>query len=381
MPAPQQQPGNSSDNSLDFLWMIVLIVGGLALTWYFGQRYIVAAVLSVRFYEIVFIEFILRGYAAVASLLHLPLPNTDNLTGIVNIINNPPATMPLEQLQTISNAVGQYYMIPAAILIMVMAAFTYFANVTEKFKHVYSMETLRRAENKIWPQITPVMKLDLVKQDLDEGSWATSQTPRLFANKYNLLFETKTDRELQVTLNEGAAYRIFAMQVGQFWRDIESFPMHIQALYAIFLARANHDREAADKLLDQIAVSATTDKLDFKGVKELVAKHRTSKPALYAERRHAYLLTVMMTLLELARTDGVLATAEFLWLKPIDRSLWYVLNSVGRQTAFPEVAGAYAHWLAEKKFDRPLRVPMVDEAVKAMSAAIKEVKYEPEDES
>ncbi len=382
MPAPQQQSGGggSPDNSLDFLWMIVLIVGGIALTWYFGQRYIISAVLAVRYYEIALIEFVLRGYGFLAGFLHLPIPNTDDLVSALTTINSKPAKMPLQELTDISNNVGRYYMIPVSLIIMVYAAITYFANITEKFKHIYSMESLRKSENRIWPQITPVMKVDLVKKDLDEGGWATSLTPRLFAKKHNLIIENREGRDLNVVLNEGAAHRVFALQIGQFWRDIESFPMHVQALYGIFLARANHDRGDADKLLDQIAASATSNKLDFTGVKELVAKQKNSKPARYIEKKHAYLLTGMATLLELARTDGVLATAEFLWLKPIDRPLWYVLNSVGRQTAFPEVAGVYSHWLAEKKLDRPLRVPMVDEAVKALGLAIKEIKYEPEDE-
>lgn len=381
MPASQQQSGGSSpDNSLDFLWMIVLLVGGLALTWYFAQSYIVTAVLAVRFYEISLIEFVLRGYGYLASLLHLPIPNTDNLVSALTTINSQPTKMSLTDLTTLSNNVGRYYMIPVAMICMLLAVITYFANITERFKHVYSMDTLRKAENKIWPQITPIMKVDLVKKDLDDGPWSSSMTPRLFSKKYDLIIENRQGKELNVTLNEGAAYRIFSMQVGQFWRDIEMFPMHIQAMYAIFLARANQDRKKADDLINQIANSATSDKLDFSGVKELVAKHKTSKSAKYAQNKHAYLLTVMATLLELARTDGVLATAEFLWLKPIDRPLWYMLNSVGRQTAFPEIAGVYAHWLAEKKVDRPLKVPMVEEAVRALDAAIKEVKYEPEDE-
>ena len=84
----------------------------------------------------------------------------------------------------------------------------------------------------------------------------------------------------------------------------------------------------------------------------------------------------MASMLELARTDGVLASAEFLWLKPLDRKLWYMLNSVGRQTAVPEIAGAFAHWTAEKKTKRALRVPMVDEAAKSLEVAMKEIIYE-----
>lgn len=382
MPASQQPQGGGGgpDNSLDFLWMIVLIVGGLALTWYFAHQYIVSGVLAVRTYEVAFIEYIMRGYGVIASYLHLPTPNMDNLMGVMDTINSPPNDMTLQQLADLSTQVGRYYMIPVAIIIMIFAMITFFGNVAERFKHVYSMETLRKSENRIWPQVTPVMKVDLVKKDLDQGPWASSLTPMLFAKKYKLLIENRENKQITVKLNEGAAYRLFSLQVGQFWRDIESFPVHVQALYAIFLARANQDRANADKLLNQIAKSATSEKLDFSGVKELVAKHKNSKYAQYAQQKHAYLLTVMATLLDIGRTDGVLATAEFLWLKPIDRPLWYMLNSVGRQTSFPEVAGAYAHWLAEKKLDRPLKVPMIDEAVKALDVAIQEIIYEPDEQ-
>lgn len=378
--APQQQQGGQ-DNSLDFFWMIVLIVAAFALSWYFGRTYIVAGVLNVRFYEIYAIEYVLKAYSYVASFFHLPLPQMSSLSADLAIINSKPTNMSLNSLVQLSNDVGGYFTIPFSLIILGLALITYFANVAEKFKHIYNMDTLRKSEYHTWPQVTPVMKVNLVDKDLDEGPWSSSLTPMLFAKKHNLLIEHKeSGAAVTVTLNDGAAFRVFALQVGQFWRDIESLPLHIQALYAIFLCRANQNRKEADNLLIQISKSASSPKLDFNGVKELVKKQKNSKYAKLAEKRHAYVLTVMATLLEIARTDGVLATAEFLWLKPIDRPLWYMLNSVGRQTAFPEVSGAYAHWLAERKVGRALRVPMVDEAVKALELSIKEMIYEPEDE-
>ncbi len=379
MPPSQQSQQGGSDNSLDFLWMIVIIVGGFTLLWYFGRSYIVNAVLDLRYYEIILINYALRGYAFMAYYLHLPSLPTQKLMDALKITTSKPPNMTLNQLVAVSTDVGRYLMVPIAIIIGVLSVFTYFANVTEKFKTVYSMLSLRKSEYRIWPQVTPVMKVDLVKKDLDEGPWASSLTPMLFAKKHKLLIEKKENGRITVDLDEGSTYRVLALQVGQFWRNIETFPPHVQALYAIFLARANHDRANADKLLLQIATSASANKLNFKGVKEIVAKHKDSKFAKFAERKHAYLLTLMATLLESARTDGVLATAEFLWLKPIDRPLWYMLNGVGRQTAFPEVSGAFAHWVAEKKIDRALKVPMVEEAVKALNLAIKEIMYEPEE--
>lgn len=73
-----------------------------------------------------------------------------------------------------------------------------------------------------------------------------------------------------------------------------------------------------------------------------------------------------------------MAAAEFLWLKPVDRPLWFMLNNVGRRTAFTEVAGPMAHWLAEKVIGRKLIVPMVNQATTALVAALEEVVYNPD---
>lgn len=379
MPPAQQQQGSSSDNSMDFLWLIVLIVGGIVLLWYFGHNQISAVVLKLRLYEIYFIEYVLSGYSKIAELIHLPIPNTDNLLTTLSYINSNPDEVKLGQLVAVSNAVGWYLSFPIILIILVLAVITYFTNIASRFRHIYSMDTLKRSEHRIWPQVSPVMKVDLVKKDLDEGAWGMSLTPMLFAKKHKLLIEHRENGKVTVSLNEGAAYRVLSLQLGQFWRDIETLPIHIQALFAIFMCRANQDRENSDKLLNQIS-TGSGEKLDFSDVKALVAKHKNSKLAKFAINKHAYVLSVMATLLELARTDGVLATAEFLWLKPIDRPMWYMLNSVGRQTAFPEIGGAYAHWIAEKKSDRALRVPMVDQAVKALNLALSEMIYEPEEE-
>ena len=113
---------------------------------------------------------------------------------------------------------------------------------------------------------------------------------------------------------------------------------------------------------------------------KLLKKHKDAKLIKKLESRHAYVSTVMAALLELARTDGVLATADFLWLKTIDRQLWYILNNVGRRAAYPEVAGAIAHWRIESRMQRKLITPMIEEAVKALKLAIAEIIYPQDDD-
>jgi intracellular multiplication protein IcmP len=109
-------------------------------------------------------------------------------------------------------------------------------------------------------------------------------------------------------------------------------------------------------------------------------KHESSKLVQEVLSKHAYVLTMMAAMLLLARTDGVQASADFLWLKPIDRRLWYMLNTVGRQTPFVEVAGPFAHWVAEREIGRKLLIPMVEEATNALEGSLKEIIYQSETE-
>jgi intracellular multiplication protein IcmP len=120
-------------------------------------------------------------------------------------------------------------------------------------------------------------------------------------------------------------------------------------------------------------------KLDFSGADELCKKHHDTKLIQQIVNAHAYLLPVMAEMLEAARSDGVQASADFLWLKPVDRRLWYMLNTVGRQTPFVEVAGPFAHWVAEKEMGKRLLVPMVEEATNALEIALKDIIYKPDE--
>ena len=73
----------------------------------------------------------------------------------------------------------------------------------------------------------------------------------------------------------------------------------------------------------------------------LIADPKGLAEARAVTARHAYATTAMMTLLNTARLHaGVLAPAQFAWLKLVDRSLWYALHSLGYET---EGFGRYLH--------------------------------------
>ena len=184
-----------------------------------------------------------------------------------------------------------------------------------------------------------------------------------------------------VSLLRPEAYQVFALQLGPFWPGVDHINIHTKALCAVFAARANRDTQTAFKLLQHIAGSGITGQLDFTGTQELYDKHKGSKIFTRVIERHAYTLTVLSLLIIAAREDGVLALADFLWLKLVDRRMWFMMNTVGRQTPPAEVAGPFAHWNAERLLGRKISTPMVEEAVNALEAALKDVLYIPDEEA
>jgi intracellular multiplication protein IcmP len=366
-----QQPQQQTDNSLAAFWIVVLLFIVLGIIWYFFKAPIIGFLFSIKSYEIAFLSLF-----------------TDSLQNVQNYINNAPKNnVTVENIIQVSAAIGTYLRYPVVVILVIMGLMMLVRSNSFRFSSTYSMKKLRDKEVKNWPQIAPVIPLDLVAQDIDQGPWAMATPPMQFAKQHDLIKQEQNAAEdtfsrgkIVANLKRGPAQRIFAMQLGKMWRGPEYLSTPVKALFAIFAAKANGDDKIARKLLRQIAQSTNSNdgKLNFQGIDAVLKKYKDSPNVQYVTQRHAYVLTVMASMLKLARRDGVLASAEFLWLKPVNRPLWYMLNAVGRQTAPCEIAGVFAHWLAEIEIQRKLYVPMVEEAVVGLSQALKEIIYKPD---
>lgn len=375
--AGQQQQGQN-DNSMGFLWIIIAIFGAGALLWYTEREIIIGIYFQIKSAEISVISVFTNSLAPVKAYIQ----------------NTPANAVEWNDIVKVSNAVGGKLAIPVAIIFALLSILLYKNNAGNRYRKAHSMSSLAEQEKQNWPYITPILGLDLVNTPIDDGPWAMSEKPMDFAKRNKLLKEEmkkiddtglKRDYRITVTVKRGRANRLFARQLGKPWTNVWKLPPYQRALFAIFAAKGEGDRDIANNLLRQIAMSAKSDslhpnKLNFKGADALLKKHENSKLIKKVINTHAFFYTVMASMIDVARLDGVLASAEFLWLKPMDRTLWYVLNTVGRQTAPPEVAGIFAHWLAEKGIERPLTIPMVDEASFALEEALKQLIYKPDEE-
>ncbi len=83
-------------------------------------------------------------------------------------------------------------------------------------------------------------------------------------------------------------------------------------------------------------------------------------------RKHAFQVPFLLSLLEHARKYNVLPSANFMWLKPLDRQAFYAMNSLGRPGSWTECAGNIAHYRAEVFAGGPIKEPRVQPAVEAL---------------
>lgn len=367
----QQAQQQTSDNAFAPIWIMVLLLITVFVIWRLGHQHIVSFIFFLNILQAKMIHLVIGGE---------PLANEIYLMQTID-----PASVKWEQLLELTTEVGDYTRYPVLVILSALAYFLYQSNITLKFRKTYDMNKLRVQEQYNWPAIMPVVKEDLISADINQGPWAMALTPMEFAHKYNLLkkndalLDNQTPGlELTAALRRGDAKRVFTLQLGPYWDGFERCPPHARALAAVFMARINRDRESAVMILEAIDKSYASGKPDFSVANATLKKHMNSELVKKIVSKHAYLLTVMASLLEVSRNDGVVPTAEFLWLKPIDRRLWYMLNCVGRQTPYAEVGGPFAHWRAEKVMGRRSLVPMIDEAIKGLEIAIRQVKLTPE---
>jgi intracellular multiplication protein IcmP len=378
-----QQSQQNSDNSLAILWGLLFVFAASWLIWFFFHDWIASFILKLRILEAKAIAcFIPKARPWVTQLQSLPIQDVQ-----------------FSDISRISVVIGHYLRIPISLILLGFAGSIYFNRATLRFKRQYSMQTLAEEEAQNWPQITPIIPLDLVNTPIDSGPWAMGLTPLQFAKKHDLIHleritpqvstavTTIHDQYLQAKLKRTMAKRTLTIQLGSYWKGIEALSMPRKALFAIFAARAARDSAAANQLLSQISQSAAyyasqahpdISHLNFIGTEHLLRKHCNYPLVQETIQRHAYVLTVMASMLVLARQDGVLASADFLWLKPCDRTLWFMLNCVGRQTAYTEVAAPFAHWIAERALGHRLQAPMIDTTLEALEIALREVRLPPD---
>lgn len=222
--------------------------------------------------------------------------------------------------------------------------------------------SLIRAQSKKNPCIIPVVRFEESWRSAKKGRAAQlshSEDPISWSKRHNLIL----DNGSEISLNIDGARKFIIAQLGPKLGDMKSIPDHYKALAVIFLTRINgrskKSREEAQKMLD--AINLSTDASGEKGGDFTRCFNFQSVAMKYDEcmrypsakavlSKHSFGVTFLMGLLYEARKDGKIPCSQFIWLKLLDRPLFYALHGVTPTNiarGFMEAAGPVAQFWAE----------------------------------
>ncbi|MFI4955497.1 MAG: type IVB secretion system coupling complex protein DotM/IcmP, partial [Gammaproteobacteria bacterium] len=287
-------PAQDQTGSLDFLWGAVAVVVIGLLIWFLFRDYIVVAVTTVKIWEMHF------------AGLYSAEPHT--LMPVVEFYRDHPDQVDFNTMKLLVSETGKFIAIPFAIICFILAGIVYFGPFSAHFRNIYDMKALYNSQKNLWPQILPVAKQNLIATPINEGPWAMAMSPMEFAKKYHLLREIREQGtgdkliqrgvKLRVEVIEDKAEKVFITQLGPLWEGVDKLNDYTKALFAAFVARGNHDRIVSRELLDHISASSQNGTPDFSGADKIIAKYKDNKKIEKIISQHAYVRTVMASILE-----------------------------------------------------------------------------------
>ena len=266
--------------------------------------------------------------------------------------------------------------IPVGIIFAIMFYYAMFRSPQSQFRRNINLKSLMEIQSETFKIIKPFLNFNPLNdvKPRSPGSPVPAELPSFaealgpeewLAYKKVPMPDGQFDAEF--------AKEAMAQQLGQPWQGVKKLPAYKQVLLAAFALKASRKRQEADDLLGELAVCwdhKTGLRLDRGLVSKArkILKNKDLSGGTLAEcNRHAYVTTALIGALDHARSEGgVLAPAQFLWLRGHDRDLWYPLNNFGRQSFHMEAVGAMSHYRAESMVKRPIPKPMLDDAIKAL---------------
>ncbi|KZX57841.1 hypothetical protein A3709_19650 [Halioglobus sp. HI00S01] len=274
------------------------------------------------------------------------------------------------------------------------------------------------------PVIKPAFRQDLLRAHPDEGPFAREASPirtciinhLITAREKNILGNFKKEtfvptfsaelNGMQVPGEDGLKYRyirdnlrkdisklhgcceyrpeaaneLWLRQLGPLWTGIENLEEHEAALFIIWCAFGLMMDRTAKRFIDQFAGSwmpresdaSGGANIDTTGIWELWEEIRHHEEIIELQQKHAYVSTMLVGALVFGRSKGKLPPAEFLWLKPENRVVWYALHQEGGECTWSEANGIRSHYVAEVNAQGAVYEPYVTSAQEAMLKYIRD---------
>jgi intracellular multiplication protein IcmP len=302
-----------------------------------------------------------------------------------------PELIRFDKLVRLYRHIGELFLYPAVGLAALLAASCFARAGARRFSRRLDLEGLMREQVRSFPYVSWTVGRKLGLAGVRAGEPRPAD-PALRPAEWARLWADGKDG----VFDEAKARHELARQLGEPWRGVKDAPASVRCMLAAFALHGEGERADAIELLGLLSSSLPKGKRDGtagpekplafpKAMVEIANRvlndAEVGRSALEAMSRHFYTTPGVMTALSEARARaGVLAPAQFAYLKLVDRRLWWALHSLGFEgdgrRAHPhpcprvEAIGARSHWEAERAAGRALAAPELDSAVVAIRTAL-----------
>ncbi len=367
--------GQQSENTLHegaIGWAIMLVVFAVLiwLFWYFFHAEVREMVRWIRYAEAWLVHWFLDDNYTV-TYNGSDISFQDNLERMTKYEKD---DLRLPHLQFFNAMAMQPLKMPIVAILGAAACWCMFLGPRTSYRRRYNLEGLIENQSRVFPIISPFTKFNPSTQPTrPPGSPVPVELP-LFAEALGpeewLAYERIPVPDGNIDAD--ACEEAFTKQLGSRWKGPNALDDYKQILLAACCLKAARKRADADDMLGRVAkcwsfkqgLNLNKDRKLLKQARSILKNKDLAGKTLAQANQHAFETTALMKALAYAREEGgVMAPAQFVWLRAHDRTLWYPLHNMGRQSFHTEAMGAMAHYKAEKLTQRPIPIPKVQDAV------------------
>lgn len=364
-----------SESAMGWAILLAVFAALIALMWYHQQVAIRSGIRWIRYGEMWLMSFITGDDYTVEWR-----NQNINHAQFMEVAKNMPARELSDEFMHALSTVAMAPYLPVFIFVCTVLAFwSLFFGPGSENRRKYDIAGLIKKQANVFPIIAPFIHFNPAKvQPRPPGAPVPVELPpfaeALSPEEWIVYHEVPV---VDKKLNEEAATKAFAKQLGPRWKGHAGLAPYKQVLLAAFCLKAARKRADADTMLGRLARSwsekdgVKVDSSLLREARSVLKNTGISGGVLRKCNEHAWETTALIRALNTAREEGgVLAPAQFVWLRAHDRALWYPLNNLGRQSFHVEAMGAMAHYKAEKLAQRPIPRLKLGDAVKSIAEYI-----------
>jgi intracellular multiplication protein IcmP len=297
-----------------------------------------------------------------------------------------PTLVQFQDLVRLYRNIGTEFLYPAMALVLALGALSFLRAGNARFTRAFDLDALMAEQAKTSRSTAAFVRRGLKLAGIRAGDPRPAD-PALHAPEWIARYATRDGR-----FDEASARRELFRQLGSEWRRLADAAPAVRCMLAVFALHGVQRREEAARLLgllsEGLRVSGhdggegPTTLLAFDPKTLAIADRALAELCVAAWAfeimdAHHFTTPGLMSVLNAARLrSGVLAPAQFAFLKLVDRRLWYALHALGFEADGPlahphpsqrvEAIGARAHWAAERAIGAPIPTPEFEAAIDAI---------------